>query len=381
MSVRVLDFARRHLPFRDVALALVLAAFAALDVLLSPDWRGPVLINVVAVPAMALSLAWRRGRPLAVLAVVVGVLSLLSLAFGGSQTWSNVFILIVAVYSAAAHGSQPLVAAVLAAVGVAVHDLRDPAIQGFGDALWSSTLLGLTFAGGLAGRAARLRTSALQDRAETLEREEAEVAAAAVSEERGRIARELHDILSHSLGTLVLQAGAAEQVLQRDPERARQVLKSIRTSGQEAIGEMGAMLALVQGQPVCSREPPPCLADVGKLIAKSQEAGMAIDLEISGDVRPLPTAVELSAFRVVQEGLTNSLKHAGPARVRVLLRYGAHSLDVEVVDDGAGGQIGQGGRRGLAGLRARVAVFGGDFEAGPGPTGGWRLRAAFELVR
>lgn len=201
----------------DTCLATVAAVLAALDVLLGPDWRGPVTVNAVVVPAMAGALAWRRSQPLTVLAVVVGGISLLSLAYGGSQTWSNVFLLVVAVYSAAAHGSQPVVAAVLGAAGVAVHDLRDPNIATFGDALWSSTLLALTFLAGLAGRTVRLRASALQRRTEAFEHAEAEVAEKAVAEERRRIARELHDILSHSLGVLVLQAGAAEQVLDHDP--------------------------------------------------------------------------------------------------------------------------------------------------------------------
>jgi signal transduction histidine kinase len=235
---------RRELPKADLALAGVLAVFAGLDVVLSPEWRGPVAINVVMAPAMALSLAWRRTQPLIALSAVTGGVVFLSLAFGSTQSWTNVFLTVVAVYSAVAHGSKPLAVVVITAIGVAVATVQDPLIHTFGDAVWSSSLAGLTFLAGLAGRGLRVRAGALDHRAEALDAEEEQRAAAAVAEERQRIARELHDIISHSLGVVVLQAGAAEQVLQRDPERAREVLQFIRATGQEAIGEMGTLLGL-----------------------------------------------------------------------------------------------------------------------------------------
>lgn len=359
----------------------MLAVLASLDVLLSSDWRGPVAVNAVVVPAMALSLAWRRRRPLIVLAVVVGAGTCLSLAFGGSQTWSNVFIMTVAVYSAVAYGDRPLFAALLAGAGVAVHDLTDPLIDEFGDAIWSSTLLALSVGAGLTGRALRERTKALEQRAQALEQEEAERAAAAAAQERRRIARELHDVISHSLGVIVLQAGAAERVLERDPDRAREVLESIRATGREAIGEMGTLLGLMDKSPRPSREPQPSLADLKGLVSRMRDAGLDVELAIEGERRALPAAVEVSAFRVVQEGLTNALKHARHAHVRAAIRYSEDQLQVEVADDGAGSTNGYGGRRGLAGLRERVAVFGGRLEAGSQPGGGWTLRASFPLAR
>jgi signal transduction histidine kinase len=287
----------------------------------------------------------------------------------------------VAIYSAAAYASKPLVALAIGAVGVGIRDLTDPLIDGFGAAIWSSSLFGLCFIAGLAGRNLRRRTSKLDERADALEREEAERAAAAAEAERRRIARELHDIIQHSLGVLVLQAGAAEQVLERDPERAREALRSIRATGQEAIGEMGTLLGVIRGGPETSHEPQPSLADIERLIAKTRDAGLDAELEIEGKRRALPAALELSAFRIVQEGLTNALKHAGPAHARVLLRFGEHELEVEVLDDGAGSGDGRGGRRGLAGIGERVAIFSGELEAGPRPDGGWRLRAALPLPR
>jgi signal transduction histidine kinase len=290
-----------------------------------------------------------------------------------------VFIMVAAVFSAAAHGSRPALTVALSITAAAVETALDPAIKTFGDSVWDLILLSVTL---VAGFGMRARTDALEQHAETLEREQEQRAATAVEEERRRIARELHDIVSHSLGVLVLQAGAAEQVVERDPERAREVLRSIRATGQEAIGEMGTLLGLIRGEAVASREPQPSLADLDRLVAKMRETGLNVALEIEGERRPLPAALELSAFRIVQEGLTNALKHAGaPAHARVLLRYGADELEVVVADDGSGNGNGHGNRRGLAGIGERVAVFGGRLDAGPRPDGGWTLRAGFPLTQ
>jgi signal transduction histidine kinase len=371
-----LALATRTLPRGDVALAVFLAVLGEVDVFVG-DWRGSNAVNAVVVPVMALALAWRRRYPVGVLAFNVVCIGGLSVAFGGSETSTAVFIMVAAVFSAAAHGSRPALTVALSITAAAVETALDPAIKTFGDSVWDLILLSVTL---VAGFGMRARTDALEQHAETLERDQEERAAAAVDEERRRIARELHDIISHSLGVLVLQAGAAEQVLERDPERAREVLRSIRATGQEAIGEMGTLLGLIRGEAVASREPQPSLADLDRLVAKMREAGLNVDLEVEGDRRALPAALELSAFRIVQEGLTNALKHAGPAHACVRLRYGDHELEVEVADNGNGNGNGRGNRRGLAGIGERVAVFGGRLDAGPRPDGGWTLRAGFPLT-
>jgi signal transduction histidine kinase len=367
----------RALPRSDVALALSLAVLGEVDVFFG-DWRGPHAVNAVVVPLMALALAWRRVWPVTVLAFNVVCIGVLSIAFGGSETSTAVFIMVTAVFSAAAHGEQPAITIVLSVAAAAIQTGLDPQIKTFGDSVWDLMLVSVTLVVGFGMRA---RTTALEHHAKTLEREQDARAEAAVDEERRRIARELHDIVSHSLGVLVLQAGAAEQVLERDPQRAREVLRSIRATGQEAIGEMGTLLGLIRGEAVSSREPQPSLADLDRLVAKMREAGLDVGLEIEGERRALPAALELSAFRIVQEGLTNTLKHAGPAHARVILRYGVEELQVEVADDGSGNGNGNGSRRGLAGVGERVAVFGGRLDAGPGPDGGWTLRAGFPLTR
>ena len=358
----------------------MLAVFAAFDVLLSPEWRGPSAVNAVVVPSMALSLAWRRKRPLAVLGGVVAGYAGLSLAFGATQSWSFTFIIIVGLYSAVVYGSRPLLAAALAAVGIVIASLTDPLIDSFGDAVWGPSLIVLTAGAGFTGRALRARSSALEDRAETLDWEEQQRAAEAAAEERRRIARELHDIISHSLGVVVLQAGAAERVLDRDAQRARAVLESIRSTGQEAIGEMATLLGLLDPTPRTSREPQPSLADIDGLLARMRDAGLSVDLVVDGHRRALPAAIELSAFRVLQEALTNTLKHAPGTHVDAVLRYEETELQVEVSNTAAVARTdGAGGGRGLAGMRERLEVFGGTLEAGPQSDGGWKLRATFPV--
>jgi signal transduction histidine kinase len=144
---------------------------------------------------------------------------------------------------------------------------------------------------------------------------------------------------------------------------------------------MGTLLGVIRGEAVASREPQPSLADLDRLAEKMREAGLAVNVSIEGDRRELPAALELSAYRIVQEGLTNSLKHAGPASARVVVRYGEEELQIEVADDGSATTNGYGSRRGLAGIGERVAIFGGHLDAGPRPEGGWALRAGFPLSR
>jgi len=368
-----------ELPRGDTALALACALLALGDVTLGPDWRGPVWVNAIVVPAAALSLAWRRRAPLIVLALVMGSIAGLAVAFGGSQTWSSLFLSVVAVYSAATYASSLTTTMALTASGIAVHDLNDPAISTFGDWVWSSTLAALTVMVGFTGRKLRLREELVRARAEALSQEEERTAERA-AEERRRIARELHDIVAHNLGLMVLQAGAAEQILDRDPARARATLESIRYTGQRAIGEMGTLLGLLRGDPISATEPQPSLADLDDLVASMRKAGLDVETVIEGRVRQLPSALDVSTFRIVQEGLTNALKHAGPAHVRVVLCYREQELEVAVEDDGSGVRNGCGSRHGLAGIGERVSVFGGRLDAGPRPEGGWGLRAVLPLT-
>jgi len=163
----------------------------------------------------------------------------------------------------------------------------------------------------------------------------------------------------------------------RSTGQTREALRLIRATGQEAITELGTLVGLIRDEQPLDRDPQPTLREVERLVATTRSAGLAVTVQTEGQPRDLPPSVELNAYRVIQEGLTNALKHAPGATVGVLLRYHPGGLDVEVRDDGAGTAAGPGTRRGLIGLRERAAVFGGQFEAGRDPEGGWKLRASF----
>ena len=253
-------------------------------------------------------------------------------------------------------------------------------MDGLGEALYSSFAFALVFLLGIAMRVRQRRSESAEARVRTLENE-SERARLAAAAERRRIAHELHDVVSHSLGVMVLQAGAAEQVLEKEPDKARVALRSIRQSGQEAIDEMARLLGLIRDEAAPTLEPYPRVADLDGLVQQARSTGLDVDLGVEGRPRDLPAALELSAYRVVQEGLTNVLKHATATRAHVVVRYMESALAIEVADDGSPSASGPGGGNGLTGMRERVAVFGGQLEAGRGADGGWTLRAILPADR
>jgi signal transduction histidine kinase len=296
---------------------------------------------------------------------------------GHYEAGSSVLIALVATYSAAAYGrNRPFLLAVIAAFS-ATEGLQEARAEALPDVLWTAVALTLPVTVGLAVRRQQGRAHTAEQHARQLELDQPALAEAAALEERLRIARELHDVISHGLGVVMLQAGAAELVLERDPPKAREALRLIRSTGQQATAELSTLVSLVRDPPANGREPQPTLTDVDRLVAATKSAGLAVQLRRSGAVRELPAIVELNAYRVIQEGLTNALKHARAAQVLVLLQYTDRGIAVEVSDDGDGSRPGPGGRRGLLGLRERVTVFGGQFNAGPDPRGGWAVRASF----
>jgi signal transduction histidine kinase len=363
----------RPLPGRssafDVVVAVALAVVGTLDALRSGSWPQPYMASAALVAFSALCLAWRRRRPLLAYAGTMGALAVIAVGLGHVEAGSGIIIAFIATYTVAAYGDNlayAIAVGLIFAVSTGVGQAPEEAVW---DAAFSVVALALPFVAGVTVRSLGRRTA-------TLETEQTLAAANAAEEERRRIARELHDIISHGLGLVVLQAGVADQVLDRDPDRARQALAQIRQTGQEAIGELSTLVGLIREDPPTS-DPQPTLADIARLVESTRAAGLEVQLHTQGPARPLPAAVGLNAYRVVQEGLTNALKHAGHAKVNVLLHYLPSNLEIEIVDDGHAAQRGSGGRHGLPGLRERVAVFGGRFEAGSQPAGGWRIRASF----
>ncbi|GGW30365.1 ATPase [Streptomyces lucensis JCM 4490] len=212
-----------------------------------------------------------------------------------------------------------------------------------------------------------------------LREEQAERARRAVAEERGRIARELHDVVAHHMSVISVQAGLARFVFDSDPAKARGALGTIGDTSGEALEELRRMLQVLREEdPEAPRRAPmPTLARLGELLGRVRAGGLPVDLAVEGAERPLPPGVELCAYRVVQEALTNVLKHAGPARARVELRYGAHELTVRVTDDGEGvppAAVPRGGGHGLIGMRERARLYGGTIAVGPRPGRGYEVR-------
>src|SRR6185369_863013 len=199
-------------------------------------------------------------------------------------------------------------------------------------------------------------------------------------EERARIARELHDVVAHSISVMVLQARGGRRVLESEPSDARDAFAVIESTGQQALDEMRRLVGMLRGgEETLPLAPQPSLRELDTLVEQVRAAGLPVHVAIEGEPRDLPPGIDLSAFRIVQEALTNALTHAGPARARVVLRYLADELELEISDDGPGDDQGSGSGYGLVGMRERVTVYGGELEAGRRPGGGYALRVRLPL--
>jgi signal transduction histidine kinase len=376
----------RHQATLDVVLAgclspLVLAGLRSES---GAPLRSVSLVAAVVLILLATwSLALRRHHPVAVLSAVVAAALVLDLALGGNSA-ALVPQIAVAVYTMALgvtwrRASLIAAAAALSLIvsaAVAQHDAGVATVVSLGAVIGGATAVGLYVA------TRRAYIDALQQRNLHLERERALLSQQAVAEERVRIARELHDVVAHHVSLLVVQAGGVRVALGPD-HPARPVLESMAATGRQALDEMRRMLGLLRIGEVGSSPglaPQPGLSDIETLVAQTRAAGLPIELSVEGDPRPLPVGVDLSAYRIVQEALTNVIKHAGPARVRVALRHGEHSLEIEVLDNGRGnvGAARPAGH-GLVGMRERVALFGGELVTGPAPRGGFSVLASLPL--
>jgi len=233
-------------------------------------------------------------------------------------------------------------------------------------------------------RTRRAYLAQVEERARRLEAEREENVRRAAQDERARIARELHDVVAHHVSAIAVQASVGAAIAARQPERAREALTFIQETSRQALAEMRALLnVLHNGEEVAAaRAPQPSLAQVAQLVGQSRAAGLSVTLKVEGAVRPLPEALDLSAYRIVQEALTNSLKHAGPSQACVRVRYAPDALELEISDTGRGAAPParvDGAGRGLIGMRERVALFGGALDAGPASNHGFRVRARLPL--
>ena len=372
----------------DVALAAAVAIAAAIAAA-GATGREPLrAILALFAFAAALSLAARCLYPIPVFAITVVATSFFALAYDGY--WP--FAALLAFYSLAAH-SRRHASIIAGAIGLAVLGLSIAHLINWEHLSWSKLAL---FAGRLAPLAAawilgdnvrtrRAYLRAVEDRAAQLEREQDANARRAAAEEQARVAREVHDVVAHNLSVIIVQATAADAVFATDPADARRAVRTLGTTARQALDELRSVLGVVRiGEERSPGFPPqPTLARLEPLLDHVRSAGLSVDLTIDGDQHELPSSLESSAYRIVQEALTNTLRHADANRAAVTLHFAADALELEVVDDGSAPAATNGvSGRGLIGMRERAAAFGGTVETERVDTGGFRVfaRLPFALV-
>ena len=379
---RLWSFARSH----GFELLIVLGALeGALEVTLA-DGAAQVLQTTrwFAAPAAAcvvLALLGRRRFAFAAPAAVWVLAALLSFAEG------ELVVSIASLYVAALVASFLLgnvadaararvgLAIVLGAAAVVVQNSPNPAV---GDFVFVPGLMGIAWFAGFALRERAGQAEAAQQRATQAEREREEGARRAVFEERVRIARELHDVVAHHVSMMGVQAGAARIVIDSDRDKAKDALAAIEASSRQAVDELHRLLGFLrQAGDTDDLAPSPGVSQLPSLVAGMSDADLAVDVNVVGEQRPLPPTVDVSAYRIVQEALTNTLKHSAASRADVRLRYRPVELEVEVVDDGRGGApvSSAPGGLGLIGMRERAVLHGGQLTAGPAADGGFAVLA------
>jgi signal transduction histidine kinase len=370
-------------PYVVDALLAVLVLTVSLQPLLREVGCGcePVpLWGYALVVGECLPLVWRRRFPFTV-ALTCGVLTTVH-GLSDIPDPAVFFAGLVALYSVAAHGRRRLA---LLAAGTAVVAISLSMVVDRADAdLEDFTIPTLTFATawllGDSARSRRLAATRAEERAASLERTRAAEARQAVVEERNRIAREMHDVLAHSVSMMVVQAEAGPVVVERDPARAIQAFDAISATGRSALTELRRLLGVLRDDTSSPLAPQPGLARLSELAESVRAAGVEVDLHVSGELPPASSAVDLAAYRIVQESLTNVVKHAGPARVVVRVDVVDGGMLVDVTDDGLGTTASTEAGRGLLGMHERAAAAGGTVTAGPLAAGGWRVRAELPLA-
>jgi signal transduction histidine kinase len=353
----------------DAGIALGLTAWAITEPrAFSDPGRAIVLL------AMPVAIAWRRRAPVAVLVVEIAGVALEPHALAAPQA----IAFLTAAFSAALYSDRRVLVPALLLVAATV----TAALAGtlvIAHRLLPFVLLGLLWLAGSALRRRELRAEASAERADRLERERE----AALRAERARIARELHDLVTHSVSVMVLQTGAAREIMSRDERRSRALLESVESSGRSALEELRRLLGLLSDEDGnAPLSPQPGVTEIPTLIEQIRQAGVAVELSVEGQPRAVSGSVAVAAYRIVQEALTNVLKHAGGAPSKVVVRWADTALELEILDDGpphdgAAGDVLPG--RGLAGMRERARMYGGTLEAHPGPDGGYVVRARIPL--
>ncbi|MDN3353910.1 sensor histidine kinase [Actinomadura sp. DC4] len=387
MFARLFAWLRRHQ--RPVDLVLMLP-FGLMGVLVRSRYvdmttsglprEVPLDIHLPLAAAMCLPLIWRRRWPRAVFAILA--LAALVQWLIGINIAACDFTVMVAMYTIAAQCAfrWALAALLVSELGMAMaiyHLIEQPHPEDTWKSLVPfSIMIGAIWLGGLYISTRRKYTLSLEERARRLERErdaQAEVAAAA---ERARIARELHDVIAHSISVMVIQADGAAYTVDTDAARARRAMEAIGATGRQALIEMRRMLGVLREDGAATLAPQPGVEQLSDLVEQIRTAGLPVEFEAEGEALSMPPGLELTVYRIVQEALTNVLKHAGPAAAAwVALHYGDRAIEVRIRDDGRGATFSDGRGHGLVGMRERAAVYGGHVSAEPVPGGGFEVIA------
>lgn len=347
---------------------------------------GDALAYALAVP-LALPFAVHRRWPMASLVVTIGAFTGFAVAGYAAYPGLSLFAILFGIAAHTDRRRSTITLGVCIAAMIVALSIQPAHVVTSADRTSSVLAIAVAWLAGENHRSRRARWAALEERAAMLENERDERDRRAVADERLRIARDLHDIVSHSMSVIAVQAGTGHHLLDRDPEAARRALSNVETASRSALVEMRRMLGVLRDDDDApgSRSPAPSLAKLGELVARVRDAGLGVSLQVDDGIPELPTSLDLAAFRIVQESLTNVMKHGGPVAF-VTVRCTADDLLVEVTDDGRAvataprpDGIGSPGQ-GLIGMRERVAVYGGEFSAGARPSGGFRVAARFPLA-
>ncbi len=374
---RVWAAEQARLPPLDIAIAVVLVVAGQLTAWLDSADAGPKGVTVPVALIVAAALAWRRRAPLAFLLALLLPLIVQSLVVRTSPPIFFLVALLVGVFSMAAELSSGRAAwgGALAVLCVEAVTLLDRTGTTSDKEFTALALVGLPWLAGRASRRQRDRSSALATHNERLRVERDERARAAVAAERVRIARDLHDVIAHSVSVMIVQAGAAEQVLDAEPGRAREPLNAIRATGKAALDDMRRLLGVLRTDTDgLALAPQPTLGDLPALGKRFAAAGLEVDLAMNGEAPELAPGIEMTAYRVCQEALTNALKHGG-GHATLTLDLRPDAVEIAVHDDGSGEPANGGGGHGLVGMRERVALYGGELSAGPRAEGGFAVQA------
>ena len=346
----------------DTAFACLLAVAAQAEVWIAGWWRGPEAVDAVVAAAAPMLLVFARRAPVPVLLAAIGLYTANAIAFGQPASITQAIALFTAIIALAACGGERRWAALPAVLaGLAVANLTDPDPVAPGAWVFPLFFYGLAW---LIGSAFRRR-----------EREQAVLAEAAVMDERVRIARELHDVVAHGISVMVVQAVGGRAALAAPDHPSSGAFDAIEATGKQSLAEMRRLLGVLRTVDEASTlAPQPGLRELDALVDRARDGGLDVRLAVDGPRRALPAGVDLSAYRVLQEALTNAIKHAGPARVDVRVAYEPGGVAISIADDGPGAGDGHGHGHGLTGMRERVELYGGEMRAGPRDGGGFEVR-------